>query len=718
VANNVLLASDNFASGSVAPGWNAAFGLSVCQVVSHQAEANALSVQAAQFWTGIAFPVDQISEFTVGSGWVNESGTVISLIVRATGNTSGTKTCYQADLTFNATGPSAAALYVVTNGTAVQQGATITGLTVATGDVWVFQAAGSVVVLYQNNNFIGYFADASIKNGSPGFMCYSSINVAHAPIASWRGYNAKQQDGVWQKQGIAVAPNATDLASFGAQNPTILLDTNPQLLGSSPVWKMWFWAGTNNLGYAESAQNDGINWTRRSPDVIAAGNVVDPIVLKIANTYHLYGVNLGASPTAVYHFTSADGISWSAGTQVLTGTAAAWDAYLIFFTPFYITSGGTWHAIYTGYTSSAAATPGQLGHATSPDGITWTKDAANPVQSNFIGLQSLLQIGGVWYGWGAAVNPGRGSSAPGDTPGSGLRMQTTDFVHWTNPVHTMHFGQIFEGLNGVVGGNYPVGVILVINNQSYLYRTASVNDISGSHNQISLAIAPVPPSSLILFNEDGVKQTSSDNFTSGLGNLSGNWSTPVGLTKLQIVAGNLVEGTATAVSCGMVYTGAGFANDQYSEVTVGALPASTNYIAAMVRAQLGAFNCYQFIVQGPTGSLVAGASIQKKISGVTTQVGPLASLTLQIGDVLRMVAQGSNPVLLSAYQNGYLILQVEDWASTYLSGSPGMLCFANTTLTQSQISLWAGGNAGVMPPYPPSGGSGDLGPGYDFKFRL
>jgi hypothetical protein len=65
VANNSLLASDNFASGSLAPGWAAITGLSTCHVVADSpkdTQSNVLSTEAGQIYTGNAFPNNQISE--------------------------------------------------------------------------------------------------------------------------------------------------------------------------------------------------------------------------------------------------------------------------------------------------------------------------------------------------------------------------------------------------------------------------------------------------------------------------------------------------------------------------------------------------------------------------------------------------------------------------------------------------------------------------------
>src|SRR6266481_2032564 len=198
MANNQLLASDSFVSGSLAAGWSAAFSFSRCQVVAGSpniVEPNTLSVTAGQIWTGLTWPKDQISEITIQS-LTAEAGTFTVLIVRYQ---SGVDSGYRVNLN-NVT----AALFRYDAGVSTQLGATILGLTFATGDVIALCAAGACISLYQNGKRILYFYDATYAAGSPGFLQFSSVNITHTQVSSWRGYNVIQQDGIWQKQGIVI----------------------------------------------------------------------------------------------------------------------------------------------------------------------------------------------------------------------------------------------------------------------------------------------------------------------------------------------------------------------------------------------------------------------------------------------------------------------------------------------------------------------------------
>ena len=227
-----------------------------------------------------------------------------------------------------------------------------------------------------------------------------------------------------------------------------------------------------------------------------------------------------------------------------------------------------------------------------------------------------------------------------------------------------------------------------------------------------MAIAPASIASIVTANEDGVQETAVDAFTSGAGSLDGNWTTPTGGTALKIVGTSpyYVEPTTTSTLCQAVYIGASYGQNQYSEVTLATLSGTLfqRYIAPMVLASTTALTDYEAEIGSPTATSDAAAKIYKRVAGTPTQIGPTAGCEPQVGDVWRLsVVFGSDgfPVL-SLFQNGFLILQVQDQSATPItSGNPGMAAYSSVAIADAQISLFAAGNANVIPAYPSSGGN-------------
>lgn len=690
MANNQLLASDSFASGSLAAGWSAVPTKTLGVITAsapYYAEASGLSTVSQQIFTGISWPEDQISEMTIQT-LTAESGSLAYLAVRISNSAfSG----YQANLN-NGT----ALIVRYDNGTPTQVGSTVTGLTIAAGDVWMLQAAGSVISLYQNSKRILFVADTTYTSGYPGFGNYSSVNVTHSQTASWRGYNAVQQDGIWQKQGIVLAARSSDLASsgFGVFQPCVFWDTNAQIL-SGTVLKMWFSGGgtTANIYYAEST--DGKSWSIYASAVLSG--YANGIVVKYSGTYYMFcqpSASQGSGNIALY--TSSDGLSWTQqSTNILApGGSGAWDnAHFYMLCP-PVLLGGTWYMLYTGANASGLYSLG-IATASSLTG-TWTKYASNPVLSKGAPETNVVLVNGVYYTW---LSSGPTSGTNQFNPTQAIRYQSTDLLSWSNPVHSLHSSQLFESINANTGQCAPCSIVDV-GGKAYFYTISAPNDGSAPQDyQIGLSIAPTSIANLVLQSEDGTQQVARDGFTSGTGNLSANWSTPTGGTKLQIIAGNIVEGTATNTVCLMAYTGASFSSNQYSEITVQTMAASS-YLAAYVRMQTGAKTLYGVNLQGPTGSANAFLQVIKVVSGTQTTIGPAISVTPAVGDVFRTtVIDGSdgNPII-SIFQNGVQLLQVEDYGTPITGGYPGMATYS-ATLTNAQISAWTGGNANVIPSY-------------------
>jgi uncharacterized repeat protein (TIGR01451 family) len=115
----------------------------------------------------------------------------------------------------------------------------------------------------------------------------------------------------------------------------------------------------------------------------------------------------------VRYRTSTDGITWSAATTVLTpGAPGAWDDAGVYVDSV-IYDGGVFKMWYTGRKTSPPPTKNAIGYATSPNGITWTKHPGNPVltvdpapawDSQFVREAAVVKVGSTYHMWYAGTS--------------------------------------------------------------------------------------------------------------------------------------------------------------------------------------------------------------------------------------------------------------------------------------------------------------------------
>ena len=689
----------------------------------YYAEAHAVNTAGGVIWTGTSWPNDQVSEVTVQS-YSDTTHDVFHIMVRV--NAAGTAgydavivktTTTHVSITNYATGASLSSSVAVT---------------VNPGDVWTLQAAGCCITLYQNGTPVCFIADATFPTGgSPGFAINSLTGgtLATAQIASWRGYNCVQQDGIWQKQGISLAPNATDLASSGQGlfGGTFIYDTNPQLIGGTNCYKTWFSGGTpasQGTYYAEAASLAG-PWTRNAAQVISVYGRDD-----YQGRGNLLFILSGSKCRRVrQHCTPYKSRRRDMDIDKCKRACSRRRWHLgqcrFLSTPPYHCHQRNLVCANNGRTCFSGG-QFEIGLATSTDGAgaVWTKYSGNPVlapaNTAVFPLQAWALVNGTYYFW-LAVGPSAPQQASGQDiyqlPSETARYSTTDFIHWSGPVHSLHHSDQYESLNNPIGAapNNPGSglnpcAVFTVGNETYAIGQAEYLDGASAGTQFSLAIAPAKLSQIVLFNEDAVQQTQTDAFTSGAGNLDANWTNfATGWSALKIVSGNLCEpATFGGNNNGAVYTGAAFTPNQYAEVTITTLTDSTNYASPLVLGTVANGDAYGAYVRGATGSQAYQVQLQRFIGGTATAIGPKVGATINVGDVIRLSvlinAQGW-PVL-SLFQNGSMLIQYVDESSSALTtGNPGIFQFANTVEADSQISLFAAGNANIIPIYPPINGA-------------
>jgi predicted GH43/DUF377 family glycosyl hydrolase len=166
----------------------------------------------------------------------------------------------------------------------------------------------------------------------------------------------------------------------------------PSVIFENDTFKMWYIGDDGNnirIGYATSL--DGVSWIKdyiHSP-VLDVGNpgewddetVTFPSVVFVNGIYHMWYAGFpNSSVCDIGHATSPDGLVWTKDPDnpvLEQGPAGSWDSYWVD-TPFIIFENDTFHLWYSGGSGSDA----QIGYATTtnPNGKSWTKQS-NPVLS-------------------------------------------------------------------------------------------------------------------------------------------------------------------------------------------------------------------------------------------------------------------------------------------------------------------------------------------------
>lgn len=142
-------------------------------------------------------------------------------------------------------------------------------------------------------------------------------------------------------------------------------------------------------------------WTPYVSNPVVTGNSYLDSVIYVAGVYHLYETRQAAN-MSVYHRTSTDRITWSAGTQVLTAAGQGRNdgtdvsACATYF------DGSTFHHFYNRRNSGAGLILPDISYATSPDGITLTKQGAGPIVTaaqigaDYCEWHQVLKVGATW----------------------------------------------------------------------------------------------------------------------------------------------------------------------------------------------------------------------------------------------------------------------------------------------------------------------------------
>lgn len=255
----------------------------------------------------------------------------------------------------------------------------------------VFSAPQVAWVKYAGNPVFRPSADGSWDNGS---VYAAKVVFDGSNYRMW--YTGNGQNTV---PSIGYATSSDGINWARHPNPVLLTGARgswefqgvsaPTVLFKDGLWHMWY-AGRGSsyfsIGYATSP--DGITWTKYAQNPVLAGSggedapdstdVVSPHVLYKEGLFHMWYAGKGVN-NQIFYATSPNGVQWTRhpNNPVLRlGGDFQWDNGEIA-APSVIWTGAQFEMWYQGY--SRGTLQSYIGHATSPDGSTWTKDTLNPV---------------------------------------------------------------------------------------------------------------------------------------------------------------------------------------------------------------------------------------------------------------------------------------------------------------------------------------------------
>ena len=202
------------------------------------------------------------------------------------------------------------------------------------------------------------------------------------------------------EMGVATSPDGIAWTKYegnpilrpgppGAWDEALLICQSVVFDDVEQLYKMWY-VGCNlvadfGIGYATST--DGFQWTKYPGNPIMTvtqdweySDIEGQTVLKTPDGYKMwYGsYDLATEKCDIGYAWSPDGLNWTKhpGNPVFATDPGRWDGYSVD-TPDVHYVNGTYHMWYKGWSDPNGV--GWIGHATSPDGVSWTRDPKNPL---------------------------------------------------------------------------------------------------------------------------------------------------------------------------------------------------------------------------------------------------------------------------------------------------------------------------------------------------
>jgi predicted GH43/DUF377 family glycosyl hydrolase len=433
-----------------------------------------------------------------------------------------------------------------------------------------------------------------------------AVNAALPANLSWVKYS-----------GNPVVPSGTCGLAQPAR-PAVVVE-------STDNYKMYFTdhPGTNGAQiYLATTSDGGLSWTcaNSGSPVLTLGSsgawddtrVVTPAVVKDdASDYKMWYTGRNASAAfAIGYATSTDGVIWTkyGSNPVLTvGAAGSWESSIVR-EPSVVNVSGTYHMWYSGTSKWPYFS---IGHATSSDGKSWTKDTANPIltpsagswDSNEVYAPSVVMngsdfemfysgnTGGLWVTGHATSNNGTSWTKDG-TP-----FLTPSVSDWDNSDSTDYVAGVLDGstwkvfYSGAGAGGYQIGLITLTDQAQLTFNKLSSS--VGVGNTVVVYIDVMDVTSLYGYqfevNYNASKVSASGAFVNSFFDTTGNWIPggwnavcSAGVCKFAVskVLGSAVSGSGTlaqitfsGVSAGLVPVT--FSNNILSDRDGGAITHTT-----------------------------------------------------------------------------------------------------------------------------------------------
>jgi hypothetical protein len=146
------------------------------------------------------------------------------------------------------------------------------------------------------------------------------------------------------------------------------------------------WSGVETFEFFDDFESDGCEWSSYIGNPILSPEGIEDLTAwgstwKDGDTYHIfYSYHDASDKLQVGHATSSDGKSWtkdSANNPILTKSGSGWDDGIVW-DPAVWKEGSTWYMLYAGRNSAVTSEAVGLATAANPGG-PWTKEATNPV---------------------------------------------------------------------------------------------------------------------------------------------------------------------------------------------------------------------------------------------------------------------------------------------------------------------------------------------------